>query len=416
MKKFCWILMLFSTLLSAQNKYRPVNLLVPPRVAEEMVPGRAVSVGTQLARYVGPVESESPAVIIADLASTPVNRHACLLQEVSAILPELGDIPIYSPVDSERKNLYSVEMSNGLHFGLLSDASQLEKLCKESLRSHERIVALDASVYMMSLIRALTSHYAEKGPLRIYWLSANFRIYDWRNNMRRPSPIEFTRYPSIVEQLAPSISESSAVLFPIQLETPKQDRKFLASSTSSAEHLAVRTGGFFSATTEVPGAGLKFALSRSQQYKTVRLEVPDPILTSGIHPANIYLNSFDRVIVTTPAPEPPKLAAAGIRIVPFREDFEIAGGCPEKETQEPWIHFQFPEAVLKASSREVLLHIEVIPKRGKALRRRLSLNLNEPLCLALQDDLKDQTHIVVAHEETTNWTAVRTFQIQQKNQ
>src|SRR5690606_26199640 len=129
--------------------------------------------------------------------------------------------------------------------------------------------------------------------------------------------------------------------------------------------------------------------------------IPDPILTSGIHPANIYLNSFDRVIVTTPAPEPPKLEASSIWITPFRQDFEIAGGCSEKGTQAPWIHFQFPEAVMKASSGQVLLHLELIPKKGKALKRRLSLNLNEPLCLALQDELKDQTHIVIAYEETT---------------
>jgi len=409
-------LVLFSCLLSAQPQTRQISILVPSRTADTLQAGTTVSLGSQTAEFLGPSTNSSPAVVIVDLAVTPVERHACLLFELSSILPELGNVPVYTPISTMRRYLYSVEMANGLNLGLLSPADVLHSACQESLRTPEKVPGLDYTLYTMALFQALTARYAQQGPLRIFWLSNNFSLFDWRTATRRPSPIEFTQYPSMVELLAPSFSQGGAVLFPVQAEFPKQSQQQLKSSSASGDYFALQTGGFISSTTNSPGQGLKFSISRSESYKPVLLRIPASVPSTAIHPSHLHLDSFSRIFVTNPPPPPPLVESAGIKLVRATNDIQISAGCEEMKTQETWVRIQLPERVMKSPSRKVLVHFEVLRQERRSLRQRVILNLDRPLCVAVQDTVQNQPYLFIAHEEQSGWTATKTVLLRQKSQ
>lgn len=407
---------LFSCLLSAQHQTRQISLLVPSRTADSLQAGTTVSLGSRTANFLGPSTNRSPAVVIVDLAVTPIERHACLLLELSSILPELGNIPVYTPISTMRRYLYSVEMANGLHLGILSQEDALHSACQESLRTPEKMVGLDYTLYTMALFQALTARYAQQGPLRIFWLSSDFSLFDWRTATRRPSPIEFTQYPSLVELLAPSFSQGGAVLFPVQAEFPRQSQKLLKSSSASGDYFALETGGFISSTTNIPGQGLKFAISRSESYKPVVLEIPALVPYTAIHPSHIHLDSFSRIFVTNPPPAPPLVESTGIKIARATNDIQISAGCEEMKNEEAWVRIQLPDHVIKSSSRKVLLHFEALRQERRSLRQRMILNLDQPLCVAVQDTYQNQPYLFIAHEEQSGWTAAKTVILRQKSQ
>lgn len=404
-----WLLALGVSLLGAQAASRQIEVLAP--TSSGIQPATTGTWGKQPVSVLSlETAARTSVVILADLAATPIERHACLLQEISAALPELSDTPIYASTSSMRANFYSVEMADGLQLGLLSGTAILADQCKQSLRHPEHPPMIQTTVATHDLLRALAHRYAPNGPLRIIWISTDFRFYDWRKLAFRgvlPTAIAFGPYPTLVEFLAESLSEGPVTLFPLLVRIPGQERVTAGARTDAATALADRTGGIAAASTSTPGEALKTLLAESRNYQLIKLDAPTEIPSKRSDPARLHLGRLDRVLVTDPPAPAPILESSGVLLTSYRNDFAISGSCIEQNESGPKIRLHLPEQIAQNSSDKLLVHIEALRENERSLRQRVILKRPGPLCVTLQEADPGTRYLVVLRDEAARWTAIR---------
>lgn len=402
---------LFLSAMSGQAATRQIDILIPPGVLHQPAENLSASIGTSSARVLSiSSASKTPAVIVADLAATPIERHACLLQEIAAAMTEeWKDIPVYASAGTMRTLFYPVEMADGLQLGLLSRLQILATKCKESLSHPEKAPPLEATVATHELIRALGRRYASRGPLRVFWLSTDFHHYDWRTPEYRTGLRGLTiyrEYPALPELLAESLSEAQMTLFPILVRV-EQRGKGESIQIEARQHLAHQTGGLTLTSTGEPGAALRRLITESLKYPVVRLEIPDSVpLPEKFSPTHLHLQSFDRIFVTGSASKVLPLEAAGILVTRYSTDFAVTGKCPEMQGDGPKLRLHLPEHIAKSPPSVLQVHIEALRPNERSLRQRLLLERPGLLCVALQDAAPDMKHLVVVHDEKAHWTAI----------
>ncbi len=394
-----------------QPPTRKVELFLPPGALPS-----AESVQASLGRTKLPVRSvnaahRTPAVVILDLAATPVDRHACLVLELAKAMPALEGIPIYQTGGTLGDLLFPAGMATGLHLSLMGPAARIEEQCRKPVAPRTPPLMAEA-LPTLDLIRILTARFKDQGPLRIFWLSGDFEFYDWRkyqarnNNPRMRSlanapPSQFSSFSGAGEFLAESLSAGPATLFPILGGAQR--------SADAGRYLAESTGGRFRLTTKEPGEALRQAVSESNSLATATLELP--AAGTGINTLRLQTGrdtQLERLFSLRPPPEgmSPALDEIANRVVTYTDTLGLGSGCGGGR-EGVFLSLILPPEAERPNPGPLLVYIQYFFTDKRSLRQRAILPRPGPLCIQLNEEAPGSRFVVVAHDQQTGWTGAK---------